>query len=333
MNLRMDADAHRLAADGETLITHVALQPWRIGRDRALSLDQPRLMGILNITPDSFSDGGAYAGVDDAVAGALRMIREGAAIIDVGGESTRPGAANVDEDEQIRRTVPVIETLREREAASGAAILISIDTTRASVAEAALDAGADIINDVSAGMDDPGMLPLAVSRGCGIILMHRLRRPAEDSFSTQYPREPDYRGDVYSVVRDFLQQRMSAALDAGVRREAIVIDPGLGFGKSVAQNYELAARLGELQRDLDLPALSAASRKSFLAQPPGATVADPPPPPRERLAAGIALTLSHWQGGVRLFRVHDVLAHAQALTAAAALQRRQGQEQIRPHPG
>ena len=291
---------------------------WQTRRDERLLLDRPRLMGIVNFTPDSFSDGGAYANVAEAVAAARRMIAEGASIIDVGGESSRPGAQAVDADEQIRRTAPVIAALRRQDEAT----LISIDTTRAAVADAALDAGADIINDVSAGVDDSDrMLALAAARECGLILMHRLRPPREDSFSTDYTRaaEPEYGGDVYRVVRDFLQQRSDAAIAAGVDRRAIVIDPGLGFGKSVSQNYELASRLGELQRDLDLPTLSAASRKSFLAQPPGAPRSDPLPPPRERVAAGIALTLSHWQSGVRLFRVHDVAAHQQALAAAAAL--------------
>jgi len=291
---------------------------WQTRRDERLLLDRPRLMGIVNFTPDSFSDGGEYANVAEAVAAARRMIAEGASIIDVGGESSRPGAQAVDADEQIRRTAPVIAALRRQDEAT----LISIDTTRAAVADAALDAGADIINDVSAGVDDSDrMLAMAAARGRGLILMHRLRPPREDSFSTDYTRaaEPEYGGDVYRVVRDFLQQRSDAAIAAGVDRRAIVIDPGLGFGKSVSQNYELASRLGELQRDLDLPTLSAASRKSFLAQPPGAPRSDPLPPPRERVAAGIALTLSHWQSGVRLFRVHDVAAHQQALAAAAAL--------------
>ncbi len=299
---------------------------WRIARDRDLPLDRPRFMGIVNVTPDSFSDGGAYPSVDDALAAALRMIREGAAIIDVGGESTRPGAARVSADEQIRRTAPVIAAIRKREEASTG--VISIDTTRAAVAAAALDAGADIINDVSAGIDDDDMLSLAASRGCGVVLMHRLKSPRDDSFSTQYAREPDYGGDVYGVVREFLAQRVRVALGAGVQRDSIVIDPGLGFGKSVSQNYELAARLGNLQHDLDLPTLSAASRKSFLSRPthlahiPGALVAGdalPPPQSPERLAAGIALTLSHWQAGVRMFRVHDVAAHAAAFAAATAL--------------
>jgi dihydropteroate synthase len=289
---------------------------WRASGGRMLTLRQPLLMGILNVTPDSFSDGGAYASVDDAVAAALRMVGEGASIIDVGGESTRPGSQSVSEAEQIQRTTPVIAALRRDERSR--ATLISIDTTRAAVAEAALDAGADIINDVSAGMDDARMLSLAASRGCGLVLMHRLRKPREDAFSTQYTRgaEPDYGDDVYAVVKHFLRSRVQAAMDAGVDRRAIVIDPGLGFGKSVAQNYQLAARLGELQRELDLPALSAASRKSFLAPPTPSRTA---PPPSQRLGASIAITLSHWQMGVRLFRVHDVAAHAQALAAAAIM--------------
>lgn len=301
---------------------------WRIARECVLSLDQPRIVGILNVTPDSFSDGGAYSTTDDAVAAAMRMIGEGAAIIDVGGESTRPGSRSVDEDEQIRRTIPVIRGLRTKlglEVASGRRTdgLISIDTTRARVAEAALDAGADIINDVSAGTDDEHMLPLAASRHCGLILMHRLRKPHDDSFSTNYAITPDYHGNVYSVVRDFLAQRLDAALAAGVDRRTIVVDPGLGFGKSVAQNFELAARLGELQSELERPALSAASRKSFLTQSPSAMRLDPPPPPRERVAAGVAMTLSHWQMGVRIFRVHDVAAHAEALVTAAWRDREQ----------
>ena len=199
---------------------------WQARRGERLRLDHPRLMGILNVTPDSFSDGGEYAGVAEAVGAARRMIAEGAAIIDVGGESTRPGAQAVETGEQIRRTVPVIAELRNQDQA----ILISIDTTRAVVVEAALDAGADIINDVSAGVDDGDrILALAASRECGLILMHRLRPPRDDSFSTDYARgaEPDYGGDVYRVVHDFLRQRVDKAIAAGVDRRAIVIDPNL----------------------------------------------------------------------------------------------------------
>lgn len=308
-----------------------ATRAWRVTADRCLSLDQPRLMAILNVTPDSFSDGGAYASVDDAVEAGLQMIEHGAVIIDVGGESTRPGAKAVPEDEQIERTAPVIRGLRAREAASGhrKPTLISIDTTRARVAAAALHAGADIINDVSAGTDDEAMLPLAAARGCGIILMHRLKKPHDDVFSTQYAREPDYGGDVYRCVREFLNQRVNAAVKAGVRREAIVIDPGLGFGKSVAQNRELGERLGELQRDLDQPALSAASRKSFVTAWIGSTSGhklDASPVSRDRLIASVGVTLLHWSAGVRLFRVHDVGFHATALQAVGAMPSR-GREQ------
>ncbi len=294
---------------------------WQLADSRRIVLNQPCVMGILNVTPDSFSDGGSYSNAAEAVAAARRMISDGATIIDVGGESTRPGSQPVHEAVQISRTVPVIESLRQFDKEHRAAI--SIDTTRASVAKAAIEAGADIINDISAGTDDPEMLALAARSGCGLILMHRLKPPREDSYSTQYTTEPDYRGDVYRAVRDHLCERVQAACNAGVDRRSIVIDPGLGFGKSVGQNYALAARLGELQRELELPALSAASRKSFLAQPPQAQPLAEVPPPRERLAASIAMTLSHWQAGVRLFRVHDVAAHMQALAVAVALDREQ----------
>jgi len=303
-----------------------ALAAWQVAAERQLSLDVPRVMGILNVTPDSFSDGGAYASADAAVEAALRMINEGAAIIDIGGESTRPGAQSVSEDEQMRRVLPVIERLRARGIVSGAGerVLISIDTTRAAVALAALEAGAGIINDVSAGTDDAGMLPLAASRACGLILMHRWKKPPEDIYSTEYAREPDYGGDVYGYVREFLRQRALEAVKAGVRREAIVVDPGLGFGKSVEQNRELMRRLGALQRDLDRPALSAASRKSFLSrwiEQATGEKADPNPASRERMAASVGVTLSHWQQGVRLFRVHDVWHHAQALQVVTEMAR------------
>lgn len=284
---------------------------WRIAPDRVLHLDRPRLIGILNVTPDSFSDGGAYPTVDDALRAAIHMNEHGADVIDVGGESTRPGSKPVDLREQIRRTRPVIERIRNKLHADD--LLISIDTTRSEVARAALDAGADIINDVSAGSDDPAMLPLAASRACGLILMHRRTAPARDVFSHQYETEPDYGGDVVRSVRDALQQRASAARQAGVSQDAIVIDPGLGFGKSVKQNYELAGRIHEL-RALNYHVLSAASRKSFI----GAVTNEPTPARRD--AGSVAISVVHWMLGVRLFRVHDVRSHRQALDVAAALQ-------------
>jgi dihydropteroate synthase len=284
---------------------------WRVTKDRVLTLDRPRLLGILNVTPDSFSDGGAFATVDQAVSAALRMRHEGACIIDVGGESTRPGSKPVDAKEQVRRTIPVIESLRDKVDRND--LLISIDTTRSEVACAALDAGADIINDVSAGRDDAQMLALAALRGCGLILMHRLTSPASDVYSSQYVTAPDYGGDVVAVVRAFLDERAKSAVDAGVDSASIVIDPGLGFGKSVAQNYELIGRIGELA-ELNHPVLSAASRKSFLAAATGEAV------PARRDNASVAVTVAHWMMGVRLFRVHNVAAHAQALAVAIAIQ-------------
>lgn len=290
---------------------HRHAQSWRIGPNHQVALNQPRIMGILNVTPDSFSDGGAYPSVDVAVRAALQMHADGARIIDVGGESTRPGAAAVNADEQIRRTVPVIASLSRQSGSSGGEeCFISIDTTLASVAEAALDAGATIINDVSAGLDDPDILPLAASRCCGLILMHRLTQPEHDSYSDRYAVAPDYGGDVVASVKSFLNERCAAAISAGGARESIVIDPGLGFGKSVRQNYELIAGAPSFL-DSGFPMLSAASRKSFLVPAGSGT------PPNQRLAGSVAVSILHYVMGVRLFRVHDVAAHRQALSVAA----------------
>jgi len=176
---------------------------WPVGPDRVLSLEPFVLMGVVNMTPDSFSDGGRFASVDEALAHALQLVDEGAGIIDVGGESTRPGAEPVAADEQIRRVVPLIARLRGR-----SNVAISIDTTSAAVANAALEAGADIVNDVSAGADDSGMFPLVAKRGAGLILMHRLVAPGQDSYSDRYSKEPSY-GDVVREVCDFLVERRS----------------------------------------------------------------------------------------------------------------------------
>lgn len=297
-------------------------QVWRIGRGRSLTLDQPRLMGILNVTPDSFSDGGAYADLSAAVDAALRMCDEGACIIDIGGESTRPGADSVPAQEQIRRTVPIISVLAKQ-----CDVLISIDTARAEVARAALEAGAHIINDVSAGLDDADMLSLVAdpprrtasraTHGFGLILMHRLMPPKNDSYSDRYTTAPEYSGDVVGSVRRFLMERCEAAIAAGIACESIVIDPGLGFGKSVAQNYELIAAVREFL-DLGFPVLSAASRKSFLAPQTG--LCEPSPlPPKDRVHASVAVSVMQYLAGVRLFRVHDVAAHRQALAVVARM--------------
>lgn len=279
---------------------------WQISPERVLTLDEPRILGVMNLTPDSFSDGGLHCGTEDAVAHALRMIEDGACIIDVGGESTRPGAERISAAEQIDRTIGVIEAIAAR-----SEVLISIDTTLSEVAGAALDAGASIINDVSAGREDDRMLKLAASRGCGLILMHRLLAPEKDQFSDRYEKPPEY-GDVVADVCEFLLQRVAAAIAAGVDQRAIVIDPGLGFGKSVRQNYELIERIGELAAT-GHPVLSAASRKSFIGSISGAAR------PADRVAGSVAISVAHWLAGVRLFRVHDVAAHREALAVAAAI--------------
>lgn len=263
-------------------------------------------MGVLNVTPDSFSDGGSFASVTQAVGRALGMIDDGACIIDVGGESTRPGAAPVSADQQIARTRPVIEQLRRT-----GDVLISIDTTSSVVAEAALDGGADIINDVSAGQDDERMFTLAAQRGCGLVLMHRLTSPAQDSYSDQYAQNPTYE-DVVATVCEFLVRRCEAATSLGVDHVAITIDPGLGFGKSTEHNFQLIRRTNEIVQ-LGFPVLSAASRKSFIGAVTEVST------PSQRVLGSTAVSVAQWLGGVRLFRVHDVAAHREAIAVAAAI--------------
>ena len=284
---------------------------WPVGPDRVLSLEPFVLMGVVNMTPDSFSDGGRFASVDEALAHALQLVDEGAGIIDVGGESTRPGAEPVAADEQIRRVVPLIARLRGR-----SNVAISIDTTNAAVANAALEAGADIVNDVSAGADDSGMFPLVAKRGAGLILMHRLVAPGQDSYSDRYSKEPSY-GDVVREVCDFLVERADAAINAGVARDAIAVDPGLGFGKSVSQNYELLARTSEIAA-LGFPVLIGASRKSFLGAVSGRS------DPEQRIIGSVVAAVAAYGGGARIVRAHDVGAHREALLVAHAVLRGAG---------
>ena len=221
------------------------------------------LMGILNATPDSFSDGGRFAGPADAVAAGLEMVRQGAAILDVGGESTRPGAARVPAEEQARRVVPVIRGLGER--LVGAGVLLSVDTTRAAVAEAAAEAGAGLINDVSAGLDDPELFRVAADRGLPVVLMHKRGEPAS------MQRNPAYR-DVVAEVLDHLRGRANAAAAAGVPE--VWLDPGIGFGKTLDHNLALLHALPRLVAE-GRRVLLGASRKSFLARlDPGAAEPD-----------------------------------------------------------
>lgn len=244
-------------------------------------------MGVLNVTPDSFSDGGRYTSVDSAVAHALEMVSAGADLIDIGGESTRPGAQAVPPDEQIRRTAPVIEAIRRQ-----VDVAISIDTTSAPVAAAALDAGAHIINDISAGRADAQLLPLAAARGAPIILMHMLGSPATMQNNPAYE-------NVTADVAGFLHDRMAAAVEAGVHMERILLDPGIGFGKTVQHNLQLLREMDRL-RALGRPLVIGTSRKRFI----GAITGEEQP---ERRVYGTAATIA-WAVANRagVVRVHDV---------------------------
>jgi dihydropteroate synthase len=258
-----------------------------------------RIMGVVNVTPDSFSDGGRFLDAQAAVAHARQLEAEGADILDVGGESTRPGAEPVPVEEEQRRVVPVIEQL----VASGSAAQISIDTMKLPVAEAAVDAGATYVNDVSAFRADPEMAALVAGRGVDCCLMHMRGEPRT------MQRDPRY-DDVVSDVKAFLEERLAFATAAGIAEERIQLDPGIGFGKTVAHNLELLRRLGELVA-LGRPVVIGTSRKSFLGRLTGRDVDD-------RLAATIATNVLALERGASVFRVHDVGPVRDALAVAAA---------------
>jgi dihydropteroate synthase len=262
----------------------------------------PVLMGVLNVTPDSFSDGGEFFGVEPAVAQAEKMFDEGAQVIDVGGESTRPGSDPVSPEEELRRVLPVIQAMLSTRPDS----IVSIDTYRSSVAEAALDAGAGAVNDVTA-LGDPRMAGLMAERGCPIILMHMLGEPKN---MQQHPRYED----VVREVRDFLAERAQQALRAGVKLENIILDPGIGFGKTPEHNLKLLKRLDSLV-ELGFPVLVGVSRKSFLGKITGSE------DPKSRLFGTVAANVLAYERGASLFRVHDVRANKEALAVAAAIRR------------
>ena len=250
-----------------------------------------RIMGIVNVTPDSFSDGGLYLDPEAAIAHGRELVAEGADILDIGGESTRPGAAEVGATEEIRRVVPVIEAL------AGDGALVSVDTSKAEVAAAAIDAGARIVNDVTA-LSDPRMAPLCAERGVELVLMHMLGTPRTMQHNPTYE-------DVVAEVRDHLAARVQVAVAAGVAERRIWIDPGIGFGKTLDHNLELIKRLGEL-RALGHPVLLGVSRKSFLQKLTAREVQD-------RLAGSLAAALLGVQAGADAVRVHDVAATMDAL--------------------
>lgn len=265
-------------------------------------------MGVINATPDSFSDGGRFNVPEAAAAQAVAMAGAGAAMIDIGGESTRPGAAAVDAGEQVRRVVPVVRAVREAlDGAGHGGVWISVDTRLAAVAEAGLDAGAAMVNDVSAGRADEAMLPLVAERGAALCVMHMRGEPAT------MQQEPTY-GDVLEEVTAFLVERARAAESAGVRRDRIVIDPGIGFGKTLEHNLALLAGIPRLVAT-GWPVLIGASRKRFIAalDPEHGRSAG------EREPGTIAATLHAAASGAAVIRVHDVAANGQALRVAQAI--------------
>ena len=261
----------------------------------------PALFGILNVTPDSFSDGGDFLDPEAAARHAELLLDEGADVIDVGGESTRPGSDPVSEEEELRRVVPVIRKLLE--ARPGA--VVSVDTYRATTAEAALDAGARVVNDVTALRGDPRMARLVADAGCPVVLMHMLGEPKT------MQREPRY-GDVVGEVRHFLEERAGHANAAGVAAENVILDPGIGFGKTPDHNLSLLRRLDAIV-NLGFPVLLGASRKRFLGTVTGAEEA------KERVFGTVATTVLGYERGATLFRVHDVRANREALAVAEAV--------------
>lgn len=263
----------------------------------------PVLFGILNVTPDSFSDGGDFFDQEAAVARAAAMLDEGAHVIDIGGESTRPGSEPVAPDEELRRIIPAIRDIL----AARPNTPISVDTYHAATAEAALEAGARIVNDVTALRGDERMAKLVAEAGCPVVLMHMLGEPKT------MQRDPRY-GDVVREVRDFLAGRAEHAVGAGVDPGNIVLDPGIGFGKTLEHNLALLDRLDAVV-ELEFPVLVGASRKGFLGKLTGAETAS------ERVAATVATTVLAYERGASLFRVHDVRDNADALAVADAVRR------------
>ncbi len=258
-------------------------------RTRRISLGgRTWIMGIVNTTPDSFSDGGQFLDTERAVTHGLQLLSEGADILDIGGESTRPGAAPVSADEEQARTEPVVRELRKRVPE----VCISIDTSKAAVAKAALEAGAEIVNDVTAGQADTDMIPLVAATGAGFVMMHMQGTPQDMQANPHYE-------DVVLDVHAFLEQRMAAAMDAGVSTEQIVLDPGIGFGKTLEHNLDLMRNLKRLSVS-DRPLLLGVSRKRWLGELTGREVDN-------RLAASLAGVAVCIQHGAKIMRVHDVI--------------------------
>ena len=279
---------------------------WR-ARGRSIPVDRPRVVGIVNVTPDSFSDGGRYLAADAAVAHAERLAEEGADLLDVGGESTRPqGASPVDAGEERRRVLPVVRELVRRLPG----VPVSVDTVKASVARAALDEGADVINDVSGFRLDPAMAKVCAEAGAGVVLMHS-RGTVSDMATYAHA---DYGGDVVGTVIAELRARLEAAREAGVEDGSVVVDPGIGFGKRSAQSLALLAELPRIAA-LGRPLLVGVSRKRFVGELTGATE------PGDRAEGTVGANCAALARGARLFRVHDVRPNRRALDVAWAVLR------------
>ncbi|SOD63107.1 dihydropteroate synthase [Streptomyces zhaozhouensis] len=267
--------------------------------------DRCAVMGVVNVTPDSFSDGGRWFDPESAVKRGLDLVAEGADLVDVGGESTRPGATRVDEAEELRRVLPVVRELADRGA------LVSVDTTRASVAGRALDAGARMVNDVSGGRADPAMVPLVAERAVPFVVMHWRGQSVDMNDRAVY-------ADVVGEVVDELRESLAGAVAGGIAPELLVVDPGLGFAKRAEHDLALLAALGRIRADLPFPLLVAASRKRFL----GRVLAGPdgtPPPARERDAATAAVSALAAAAGAWAVRVHEARASADAVRVARAI--------------
>lgn len=270
-------------------------------RDRVLDLSgPPRIMGILNVTPDSFSDGGRYTSSGEAILRGIEMAEEGADIIDVGGESSRPGAARIGEEEELARVIPVIRGLAEK-----TGVLISVDTTKAGVARRAADAGAHIVNDTSALEDDPELAGIAASLGVAVVLMHRRGIPET------MQADPSYES-LFDELLDALSDRIAAARSAGIGEERILVDPGIGFGKRLEDNLALHRHLRDL-RNLGRPVVIGASRKSFLGRITGIAT------PAERAFGTAASVTAAVMAGAHVLRVHDVKEMSEAVKVASAI--------------
>lgn len=265
-----------------------------------LTLDRPRLMGVVNVTPDSFSDGGLFLDPGVAVEHGLKLIGDGADILDIGGESTRPGSEPVPVEEEIRRVIPVIAGLAD------AGALISIDTRRAAVMRAAIDAGARIVNDVTALTGDPESTGVCAETGVDVVLMHMQGEPQTMQANPEYD-------DVITDIHDYFRARIEALAKAGIDVEKIAVDPGIGFGKTVDHNLSLISHI-DVFHTLGTPVVLGVSRKSFIAR------IDRDVPPAERIAGSVAAAIAGWDRGAQIIRVHDVAETRQALAVWRAIE-------------